>query len=66
MNYQSAVDDDGADIGSACAVDEKVRAVKRLEMWPLLVDEDQVGGSAGHKLPMTGTESYHVSAAAGG
>lgn len=52
MDHYLAVDDDSADIGGASAIHQKVGAVKRLEVGLLLVDEDQIGGRAGRKLPM--------------
>ena len=46
MDDQPAVDDDGANIGGASAVDEKIGAVKWLEVRLLQIDQDQVSGRA--------------------
>jgi len=51
VHHQLPVDDDGADRGSGLAVDPEDWGCGRAEQRLVQVDENQVGGGAGCKVP---------------
>lgn len=46
MDHQAAIDDDGADSCRTAAVDKEIAAVQRLEMRPVGIEQNEIGGAA--------------------